>query len=296
MPILAQDKNTSRRDGVTIGLPAIANDCLYGGSNICVNAAGYALPGSDTAGLVYKGVANNRADNIGGANGAIKVEVRRRGLFLMEFQTAISLANTGDNVFLVDDQLVDLAANVANLIFCGIIAEFVDSTHAWVDIEPAILQADVATHIADGSGAHAASAIGMTDAGNHFSAEEGTVELALQKLAKTITIPLPRFTGWVKDGTDKTIVLPALELPVAVIVKRAYVALGTAPGAGKTLALKLNTSALVSISEANVVGEAEALAIAVAKDTDLVITANETAAGAGANCDIFLIAQVDDGE
>lgn len=180
MTVLAQDKNTNRRDGITIGLPVIANDCLFGGSNICVNAAGYALPGSDAAGLIYQGVANARADNTGGANGAKKVEVRRRGLYLMEFATAISLANAGDNVFLVDDQLVDIAANVTNLIFCGIIAEFVDSTHAWVDIEPAILQADVATHIADGSGAHAASAISIADAGGYTA--QTTVEAALQEI------------------------------------------------------------------------------------------------------------------
>jgi predicted nucleic acid-binding protein len=58
----------------------------------------------------------------------------------------------------------------------------------------------------------------------------------------------------------------------------------------------LNGIALVSIAEENVAGEAEALAIAIAKDTDLVISANETASGAGANCDIILVCQVDDGE
>jgi hypothetical protein len=293
---LAADNKLEYTEGAELGIPVINADSIYGGALVCVNAAGYAVPGADTAGLIFMGVATDRADNSAGAIGAIKVPVRRRGLIKMKLATAITIANVGDNVFLVDDESVDLAGNVTNDIFCGIIADYIDTTHAMVDIEPAIRQADVATHIADNSGAHAASAIGMTDAGNHFAAAEDTVELALQKLAKTITITLPRFTGWTKDGTDKTIVLPALELPVAVTVKRAYVALGTAPGTGKTLALKLNTSALVSIAEANVVGEAEALAIAVAKDVDFAITANETAAGAGANCDIILIAQVDDGE
>jgi hypothetical protein len=141
-----------------------------------------------------------------------------------------------------------------------------------------------------------AATTSISDAGSHFSTTEGTVEAALQKLAKTIVIPLPRFTGWTKDGADKTIALPALELPVPVIVKRAYANLGTAPGTGKTLALKLNDTALLSIAEAATQGEAEDLAIAVAKDTDFVIKANETSGGTGANCDIILIAQVDDGE
>lgn len=296
MTQLAADKKLEYTEGVEIPVPVDDGDVIYGGAFTCVNAAGYAVPGSDTAGLIFMGVAMERKDNSLGLDGALSVVVRRRGLFKAIMGTAISQANVGDNVFLVDDQTVDLTANTTNDIFCGIIAGYIDTTHAWIDIEPAIKQADVATHIADTSAAHAASAIGMTDAGNHFAAAEDTVELALQKLAKTIVITLPRFTGWTKDGTDKTIVLPALELPVAVTVKRAYVTLGTAPDTGKTLALKLNTSALVSITEASVTGEAEALTIAVAKDTDFVITANETSSGTGANCDIILIAQVDDGE
>ena len=293
---LAADKALEYTEGVEIAIPVINADIIYGGAWTCVNAAGYALPGADTAGLIFMGIATARADNSAGALGAIKVPLRRRGLIKAKLATAITISNVGDNVFLVDDESVDLAGNVTNDIFCGIIAEYIDTTHAMIDIEPAIKQADVATHIADTSAAHAASAISMTDAGNHFAAAEDTTELALQKLAKTVIITLPRFTGWTKDGTDKTIVLPALESPVPLMIKRAYVNLGTAPGTGKTLALKLNDSALVSIAEANTLGEAEALSIAVAKDTDFVIKANETAAGAGANADIMLVAYVDDGE
>jgi hypothetical protein len=221
----------------------------------------------------------------------------RRGLVLMTFANAISQANVGDNAYLVDDDLVDLGVNVNNLIFCGEIAEYVDANHAFVDIEPAIKQADVAVHVADASGAHAASAISIADAGSHFSAAEGTVEAAIQKLAKTIVIVIPRFTGWTKDGTDQAIAaLPALELPVPVVIKRAYCNLGTAPGADKTLALELNGSELLSITGTDTKGEAEALSIAIAANTDLAVVANETAAGAAADCDLVLIAQLDDGE
>lgn len=296
MTVLSDDKKIEYREGVELAIPVDDGDIIYAGALVCVNAAGYAVPGSDTAGLIFQGVARERADNSAGLDGAVSVTVRRRGLFKMPFATAISQANVGDNVFIADDQTVDVAANLTNDIFVGIIAEYIDSTHAWVDIEPAIKQADVATHIADTSAAHSASAVSMTDAGNHFAAAEASVEDALQKLAKSIVITLPRFTGWTKDGADKAIALPALELPVPVIVKRAYVNLGTAPGTDKTLALKLNTSALVSIEGTDTQGEAESLSIAIAANTDLAVTASETASGAGANCDIVLIAQVDDGE
>jgi len=103
-------------------------------------------------------------------------------------------------VFLVDDQLVDVAANVTNLIFCGNIAIYVDATHAWVDIEPAILQADVATHIADGSGAHAASAISLLDSGNFTTAAHAEAAFAeiyqhLKSAKGIINIPMPVITN-----------------------------------------------------------------------------------------------------
>jgi hypothetical protein len=144
------------------------------------------------------GVATQRADNTSGAVGAISVPVRRRGLVKATLATAITIANVGDNVFLVDDESVDLTGNVTNGIFCGIIAQYIDTTHAWIDIEPAIKQADVATHIADGSAAHAASAISVLDSGNFTTAAQVEAALAeiyqhLKSAKGIIPIPTPAF-------------------------------------------------------------------------------------------------------
>lgn len=177
---LSADKKIEYTEGVEVPFDVLNAVVIYGGSHVCVNANGYAVPGADTAGLIYVGEALERVDNTLGSAGDKKVVVRRRGLVRMTFQTAISIANVGDNVFLYDDDKVDLAGNVTNDIFCGIIAGYIDTTHAWVDIEPAIRQADVATHIADTSGAHAASAISIADAGG-FTAQT-TVESALQEI------------------------------------------------------------------------------------------------------------------
>lgn len=199
MTALAADKKLESRAGVEISIPVIQSVIIYAGANVCVNAAGYALPGADAAGLIFEGVSREYVDNSLGSNGDKNVLLLRRGLIKMEFQTAISIANVGDNVFLVDDQLVDLAANVTHKIFCGVIAEYIDTTHAWVDIEPAIRQADVATHIADASGAHSASAISIADAGGFTS--EAEVEAALQEIYQSlltakgiIPIPMPVIT------------------------------------------------------------------------------------------------------
>jgi hypothetical protein len=164
MTAAIQDRNTPIREGKAHTLPVVANDCIFGGTLTAVNAAGYLNPGSDTAGLIFAGVADDRADNTGGGAGDISATVRRRGMYLFNLGTAITVANVGDAVFLVDDVTVDLIGNVSNGIFCGVIAEYHSANLAWIDVEPAIIQADVATHIADTTGAHAASAVSLADA------------------------------------------------------------------------------------------------------------------------------------
>jgi len=197
--VLTADVNRDYTEGFEAPYAVINADIIYAGSLVCVNAAGYALPGGDTAGLIFVGIAQERVDNSLGSAGDKNVVVRRRGLFKMKFNTAISIANVGDNVFCYDDETVDVTANVSNKIFCGVIATYIDTTHAWVDIEPAIKQADVATHIADSSAAHSASAVSIADAGNFTTQTE--VEAALQELYQDgksaqgiIPIPMPVIT------------------------------------------------------------------------------------------------------
>lgn len=196
---LSADKKIECTEGVEVPFAVYTGVKIYGGSHVCVNAAGYAIPGADTAGLIYIGESLEQVDNTLGSSGDKNVVVKRRGLIKMTFQTAISIANVGANVFLYDDDKVDVAGNVTNDIFCGIIATYIDTTHAWVDIEPAVKQADVATHIADTSGAHAASAVSVADAGGFTAQTE--VEAALQEIYQhlksakgTINIPMPVIT------------------------------------------------------------------------------------------------------
>jgi len=199
MGALSADKAVQYTEGVELPFPVDDGDKIYGGALVAVNADGYAVPGADTAGLIFQGVALEQVDNTSGNDGDKSVVLRRRGLFKMTLGHTITQANVGDNVFLVDDQTVDVAAQTTHDIFCGIIAGFIDGTHAWVDIEPAIRQADVATHIADTSGAHAASAISILDS-DTFT-ETGDVEAALAEIYQhlltakgIIDIPLPVMT------------------------------------------------------------------------------------------------------
>ncbi|MFA5183295.1 MAG: hypothetical protein WC405_18430, partial [Syntrophales bacterium] len=149
MTALARDKKTEYKEGVEIPALVKALTLIYAGALTCLNANGYLVPGADTAGLIFHGIAREHVDNSLGGDGDLTAVVRRRGLVKMTLGHAITQANVGDDVFIVDDQTVDVTAQVSNAIFCGVIAEFIDTTHAYIDIEPAIVQGDVATHIAD---------------------------------------------------------------------------------------------------------------------------------------------------
>ncbi|PKN05523.1 MAG: hypothetical protein CVU74_01265 [Deltaproteobacteria bacterium HGW-Deltaproteobacteria-9] len=219
---LTADKKTEYKEGVEVPVPVAAATKIFAGAWACVNAAGFLVPGADTAALIFQGISRAYVDNSLGSNGDLTGLVLRRGLVKATLGHAITQANVGDNVFLVDDETVDLTANTTNDIFCGVIAEYIDSTHAFIDIEPAIRQADVATHIADTSAAHAASAISITDAGNHTAQTD--VEGALQEIYPKIPVAItdPGASGAIpvtKSGTvaitttgaeTRTIAIPGL--------------------------------------------------------------------------------------
>ena len=63
MTALAEDLSMQYTEGVELDFPVAASQKLYGGGFGVVNAGGYALPGSDTAGLIFQGVAIEQVDN-----------------------------------------------------------------------------------------------------------------------------------------------------------------------------------------------------------------------------------------
>lgn len=102
---------------------------------VCINASGYAVNGSDTAGLTFVGVSRERADNSGSAtDGAIKVTVRREGAFAFKFSGTATIADVGKVVCVVDNQTVALATTTTNDIACGKISQFIDASNVRVDI------------------------------------------------------------------------------------------------------------------------------------------------------------------
>jgi len=282
---LSADREIVFREGLDVEFPMAAVK-IYAGSLVCINATGYAAPAADTVSFKFVGVALEQKDNSGGSPGDKKIKVRTEGVF--EFAaSSIAQASVLADMYVVNDETFD-ESDPGQGIKCGKLVKVESSSRGWIWISKAFASAF----------AGAADALTVSDAGDFFAAAVATVAAQIQDLAKgPFFLTVPRFTGWTKDGEAHAIVtLPAIESAVPLKIKRAYTSVLTAPGTGKTLALTVNGSALASIVETAVVGEAEALDIALAKDTDIVISANETAAGAGANCDIVLALYKDDGE
>ena len=133
MSALTKDRNTVRKEGDYAAYQVKANVKIFAGSQVCIDSTGYAVPGSDTAGLKFVGISRGYADNTGGSDGDLSVEVWRRGSFELA-TTDMTKGNVGDSVFVVDDQTVGLAATTTNDVSCGKISEYNAATSVYVSI------------------------------------------------------------------------------------------------------------------------------------------------------------------
>jgi hypothetical protein len=109
MTALTKDRNTAYRDGSAVAHDVAASTMIYAGSLVCVNAAGYAVPGSVSTTLKAVGRAEENVDNTGGANGDLAISVRK-GAFNFANAGDVTLAHLETNVYIDDDQTVTSVA------------------------------------------------------------------------------------------------------------------------------------------------------------------------------------------
>lgn len=159
MTALTADRETTFDLDEIRSYPVSAAEIIYLGALVCTNAAGDAIAASDTAGLLFRGVATEHVDNSAGAAGALRVKVRKNGAH--QFVAAgLAATNEGDKVFATDDQLV--ALSTTNDIMVGRLTQFVSATVAMVDISPATKQHGV-TDIAAADASDLATAITLVN-------------------------------------------------------------------------------------------------------------------------------------
>lgn len=140
MAALTADRATDTRRGELASYPVKASTTIYAGSIVCVlNSSGHAQPGSDTANLVFVGIAREKADNSAGAAGDVSVEVDCAPGMIVEL-AASGLAQAdgdGTQVYVADDQTVAKSGG-SNSIKVGLLREFKSATIAVVMIQPLI--------------------------------------------------------------------------------------------------------------------------------------------------------------
>lgn len=134
MTALTENRYTKHRDGLVTAHPVKAAAHIFKGSLVCADSTGYAVPGADSAGLTFLGVALEEADNGAGASGDLLVRVQTSGVLSFSKSGTITQADLGAALYIVDDQTVGLSATTTNDIACGRL-EALDGSDVWLRAE-----------------------------------------------------------------------------------------------------------------------------------------------------------------
>ena len=94
-------------------LPVAANAVIYAGAQVDLNASGYAVPAATNTTGRAMGRAEQSIDNTGGADGALKIIVRRGAFKWGNSASGDAIDNTkiGLDAYVVDDHTVALTDN-----------------------------------------------------------------------------------------------------------------------------------------------------------------------------------------
>lgn len=131
---LSQPRHTLERGRDLLVIPVAASTAIHQGGLVCVNAAGYAVPGSVATTLKAAGRAEESVDNSSGGAGAASVKVKR-GVFLFKNSgaDAITAADTLADCFVVDDETVAKTNGTNTRSKAGKVLE-VEANGVWVEI------------------------------------------------------------------------------------------------------------------------------------------------------------------
>lgn len=143
MTALTAPRITHNRGGTRrLVLALAAATTVFQGGIVCVNSAGYAVPGATATGLVAMGRAADTVVNAGLA-GAVSVELEA-GTFYFANQgnDAVTRAEIGRVCWLVDDQTVAKSDGNGARSLAGIVIDL-DADGVWVTIGPGVVQPPV---------------------------------------------------------------------------------------------------------------------------------------------------------
>lgn len=130
---VTKSKGPLRRQEYKVAADAVG----YAGGMACIDADGYLVPASATAGLSgVVGVLTAGFDNTGGADGDIKAVVEYGGAFLINVGAGITAADVGRDAYVTDDQTASDEAGAPARIRIGKILAFLDEStdKAWINV------------------------------------------------------------------------------------------------------------------------------------------------------------------
>lgn len=128
------ERATQTRLGELINPPVAAATKIEMGKLVCASATGYAVEGSESATLTALGRCEATADNTNGADGALRVQVRR-GVFKFDNSgtDAVDQSCLGKTVYIEDSQTVSKTDNEGARSAAGLCIEL-DDDGVWVEI------------------------------------------------------------------------------------------------------------------------------------------------------------------
>jgi hypothetical protein len=134
MTALTSSYDARRKDGALVRYPLGAGvHVRKGGLLTAAAATGLVQPATDSAGVVFVGVAYEESDNTLGLAGAQAVRVLKTGVFTYA-KTAAAQTDVGKTAFVVDDNTVSTAATTDS-IACGIVVGVPDALTVQIRID-----------------------------------------------------------------------------------------------------------------------------------------------------------------
>jgi hypothetical protein len=133
MPALQQPYEAHEREGLIVAYPVKANARIWKGALVCVDNTGYLVPASDTANLRFVGVAFESVDNTGGASGAKRCRVVKRGTFVYNRIGSFTQADIGTTARAITDN--EVAKTSTNNIVVGTVVELLDDSRVRIRID-----------------------------------------------------------------------------------------------------------------------------------------------------------------
>jgi hypothetical protein len=133
---LTQDRDTPKRDGVTLNGPVAAAKKIFAGALVALDASGNITPGAVATTLKGAGRAEQQVDNSTGSAGDQKVSYRK-GVFRFKNSASgdlIARADIGADCYIVDDETVAKTNGTNTRSVAGKIFD-IDAQGVWVKFD-----------------------------------------------------------------------------------------------------------------------------------------------------------------